>query len=125
MHRKPALLVLAGIYALLLVYLRPWIPIVDPRGGGETLSAFIGIVTLVGLILTSLALFFGKDGARVPFLIFNFIYLIFGGFAVYFYWTFWLFQEPTIMDRVITTAAPFVIGIVLPIALFRYFLRKK
>ena len=79
-----------------------WFMIADRSWGwclGTVVYAALVIVTLIGM-------WKGKAGALYLSRVLSAILLGFGCWAVNFAWTFWIFEEPTLMDRILAVAHP-------------------
>lgn len=123
---KVLLFILIGINSFLIYYLKLWESIVETRSLREvSLSSVVALITLIGLIICCLGMIFKKDAARRWFLLFNGVFLLFGCLMVYYAWFGYIFVTPPLLERIRYVLLPFIVGVVMPLGLFWYFLRPK
>lgn len=120
---KILLFILIILYCFLFMQYKPWEPLIDRSRTVDTILASLVIIILTGLTVCALAMLFGKKGLKKWFIFFNFPYLIFGLYITQFAWTFWLFKTPTLLDKIKSSAIPFLLGVILPIAVVIYFIK--
>jgi len=119
MIRKLLMVMLIVLYGWFLTQLNFYDLYFDSLIAGlETTSA---LITLAGLIISCVGIFFKKQWARRLFFLFNGIYLLLGFYIVHFGWTFFIFTEPTLAQRFENIRMPILIGVLLPLCLFQYF----
>ena len=116
--------ILVVFYCYLFVRYRPWEAWIDRSRISDTVLASLVAIVLIGLVVCALALIAGRKGARKGFVIFNVLYLAFGLYVTYIAWTLWIFQKPTLFDRMKASTGPFLLGVILPIAVVIYFLKR-
>ena len=119
---KTLLSILVVVYAGLFLFLRPW-EIFNRNPTPIDMVYSIGaIVTLLGLIAACVLMISRKAHklARALFVVFNVTYMLIGITAVVVYWSVWFFHTPTLTDRVRVAAMPFLIGVLMPVALVVY-----
>jgi len=117
--------VLAALYCYLFVRYRPWEALIDRSRISDTVLASLVAIVLIGLTVCALILIGGRKGARNWFIFFNVLYFAFGVYATQVAWTLWIFQTPTLLDRVKASAGPFLLGVSLPIAVVIYFFKAE
>lgn len=119
---KGSAVVLIAIYIMLFFVLKPVEHLfAEATGMVDRVVTIIGIVTLVGLVASCLGMIFDGKVARKWLLAFNVPYLALGCFAVYFQWTFWLLESPTLRHRIRGVFPIFLLGVALPLFIFYYF----
>ena len=114
---KIILAALIGFYVFLLLHFKPWQGASDSK---EYLLAITVLLTLGGLICCCITLLFEKTWGRIPFVLFNVIYFLFGCYLTHFRWTFCLFEEPALIDKIYNTWPSFIFGVCLPLSLLYY-----
>jgi len=128
------LYILIVVYLSLLIYFKPWRFIAIGKKFSDVAFSIGLTVAFIALIVCCLGMLFRKNIARNLFLVLNFIYLLFGCFFVYTYWRFadvlhtmlsFISGPPKLIDKIKDTATPFLLGVVIPLVLFYYFLRPK
>lgn len=133
---KLILCVIIVVYLFIILHLKLWKSIMS---GGKVWEIVFSIgiaITFIGLISSAFGMLFNKAIARKLFFIFNGIYLLLGCLAVYMYWHISelvsgmlsfisISGPPKFMDRIKDVAVPFLLGVVMPLGLFCYFLRPK
>lgn len=122
--KKIILAALIVIYIWLGWHFKPWDAVLGKPNLTDIFLAVTAVLTLAGLIISCGRMIAGSESARTFFLFFNSAFLLFGFYVSYISWTLWIFQTPTILDRIKATAAPLIIGIIMPLGLFYYFRRK-
>lgn len=122
--RKVILIVLIAIYIAIAFYFKPWESISGKSDAFENTLSIAAIITLLGVIGCCVGMLLGFNLCRKWFLFFNGVFLLFGCYVVYVYWTFWIFKPPTLIERIQSTTMPFILGVIMPLGLFFYFLRK-
>lgn len=123
--KKIMLILLIAIYIFIALYFKPWKPLIEGAKPFETTLAIVAIITLLGVVGCCIGMMLGYNLCRKWFFLFNVIFLLFGCYAAYMYWTFWIFEEPTFAEKVKDTAIPFLLGVAMPIWLFYYFTRAS
>lgn len=103
---------LAAYYSFLVVYYQPW---KETWKMPDYAMMLIAVATLLGLAASCLFLVLGKKNWKGPFIVLNIVYFLFGCYVTHFAWTFWLFKEPTLMERITHTWVYFVLGVCLPV----------
>ena len=102
MIKTRILIVIAGTAALAACGRLLWLMIED-GSWGWSLGAGVYTVFLITILI---GMWQGKSGAFRLSRILALIMFGFGCWAAHFAWTFWLFQEPTLADRVFAVANP-------------------
>ena len=125
MIRKILLSILIIFYILITLYIKPWTAFREEANMSSIITAVLALVTLAGLIICSIRMISKENTARKCVLVFNGIFLIYGCGITYFYWNFWIFNEPTFWERIQDSFRPFIFGMLIPIGLFFYFLHPK
>ena len=120
---KVILAALVLLYCYLALHFKPWDEFKNSPRLSDILLVSAVIVILAGLIICASAMIFGKKQARKPFILFNLAYLAFGLYVTQVSWTLWIFKTPTLMDRIRAGTWPFLVGVLIPIAVIFYFLR--
>lgn len=123
--RKLIPVALIVIYIGIALYFKPWESISRQSSAFELTLSIVAIITLLGVVGCSIGMLLGFNLCRKWFLFFNAVFLLFGCYVVYVYWTLWIFKPPTIMERMQSAIMPFILGVVMPIGLFCYYLRKN
>lgn len=122
---KVILAVLVVLYCYLAVHFKPWNEFKDKPRISDIMLASAAIIILAGLIVCAAAMIFGKKQARKPFIFFNLVYLAFGLYVTHVAWTLWIFRTPTLMDRIRASVSPFLVGVVIPVAVMIYFIKRE
>ncbi len=102
MKKTKIMIAIGGALALVACGRLLWLMIADQSWGwtaGSVLYAGLLIVALIGM-------WQGKKGAFLLSRLLAVIMFGFGCWAAHFAWTFWLFEEPTLVDRVLAVAHP-------------------
>ena len=122
---KVILGILAALYCYLFVRNQPWEAFMDTPNIPDMVLASSVTVILTGLVVCALLLISGRKGARNWFIVLNIAYLVFGAYITQIAWTLWIFKTPTFFDRIKASAGPFLLGVVLPIAVVVHFLKAQ
>jgi len=117
--------ILVALYCFLSVQYKPWEPLIDRSRISDTVLASLVATILIGLTVCALALICGRKGARKWFIFLNVLYLAFGLYVTQVVWTLWIFKTPTLLDRVKASVLPFLLGVILPIAVVVYFIKRE
>jgi len=119
---KGSAVILIAIYLILFVALNPVKHLfTEATDAVDVAITVTGIVTLAGLIASCLGMIFDGKVSRKWLLAFNVPYLMLGCFAVYFRWTFWLLESPTLRHRIREVFPMFLLGVALPLFVLYYF----
>ena len=102
MKKTKILIASGGALALAACGRLFWLMIED-RSLGWSLGTALYMAILV---LALVRMWKGKSSALLPSRILAVIMLGFGCWAAHFAWTFWIFQEPTLTDRILAVAHP-------------------
>ena len=113
-----------AVYAMLFRYLELWKFNFKDMKSASDIFCFALIVLLYALIISGVGVISGSRIADKIFIVLNGIYLLCGLYAVYFAWTFYIFETPTLMDRIQHIRMSLAIGVVWPLLLFYYFQKK-
>lgn len=114
---------LIGFYVFIAFLSEPWSAFMRDSAVSDKAVSIAMIITLIGLIASCVGIILKKESSKIWFLFFNCFHFLFGCYAVYFYWDYWI-TTPTFFERIKAVLLPASLGVLTPLALFCYILRS-